>query len=85
MYPAAASNAPVYVRADFLRVGPLKRMDKALLAYSLHCSESRSSNDALKELKDMLVEVTDPVARLAITTEMAELQQVCFYILWHDV
>ncbi len=65
-----------YADADFLRVGPLKRMDKALLAYSLHCSESRSSNDATKELKDMLMEATDPVERQAINTEIAELQQV---------
>ena len=74
-------NGQVCAYADFLRVGPLKRMDKALLPYSLHCSESSSSNDALKELKDMLLETTDPVEQLAIKTEMTELQQVrspCF-------
>ena len=51
-------------------------MDKALLAYSLHCSESRSSNDAMKELKDMLSEATDAIEQQAIKNEMAELQQV---------
>ena len=61
--------------ADFLRIGPVKRMDKALLAYSLHCSGSRSS-EAMKELNDMLSASTDAVEQLAIQKEIGELQQV---------
>ena len=62
--------------AEFLRIGSVKRMDKALLAYSLHCSESRSSNDALKELNDMLSGCTDAVEQSIIQKEIEDLQKV---------
>lgn len=62
--------------AEFLRIGSVKRMDKALLAYSLHCSESRSSHDALKELNDMLSGCSDAVERSTIQKEIEDLQKV---------
>jgi hypothetical protein len=46
-------EAPIPVQ--FLRVGPLRRIDKRLLPYSLHASSS-SSSTALSELQDMLKE-----------------------------
>ncbi|KAK9841693.1 hypothetical protein WJX74_010223 [Apatococcus lobatus] len=60
---------------EFLRIGSVKRMDKSLLAYSLHCSESRSSSDALKELQQMLSVCVDAAEQLAIQKEIGELQQ----------
>ena len=50
-------------------------MDKALLAYSLHCSGSRSS-EPMKELNDMLSSSTDALEQLVIQKEIGELQQV---------
>lgn len=77
--PRDAASFPA--DADFLRIGSVKRMDKALLAYSLHCSESRSSNDALKELNDMLSGCTDALERLTIEKEIEDLQKVSCYAL----
>lgn len=42
-------------RFQFLRVGPLRRIDKRLLPYSLHASSS-SSSTTLSEIQDMLKE-----------------------------
>ena len=44
---------------DFLRIGSVKRMDKAVLPYSLHCCES-SKSSAIGELKDMLKAAASP-------------------------
>jgi hypothetical protein len=42
---------------EFLRIGSLKRMDKAVLPFSLHCCES-SKSTAVDELKEMLKAVS---------------------------
>ena len=47
-----------YVRTDFLRIGSVKRMDRAVLPFSLHCESSKSS--AVGELKEMLKTAASP-------------------------
>ena len=49
----AMPSHPCRACADFLRVGSLRRMDKAVLPFSLHCCDS-SKATAVDELKEML-------------------------------
>jgi hypothetical protein len=60
--------------SDFLRVGPLRRIDRKLLPYSLHASESKSHASAAAELKDMLREgegKMSPTEEAALRAELA--------------
>ena len=55
---------------DFLRVGPLRRVSRRLLAQSLHASESRSAASAAAELREMLREGGSPAELAAIQAEL---------------
>jgi hypothetical protein len=60
--------------SEFLRVGPLKRIDRKLLPYSLHASESKTHANATSELKDMLREgegKISPTEEAALRAELA--------------
>jgi AAA domain/Protein of unknown function (DUF2439) len=60
--------------SDFLRVGPLRRIDRKLLSYSLHASESKTHANAAAELKDMLREgegKISPTEEAALRAELA--------------
>lgn len=65
--------------SDFLRVGSLRRIDRALLGYSLHCSEAKGQQDAAEELKQMLAAASNPAEAALIQKELAEAQQVRLY------
>jgi len=39
---------------EFLRIGPLRKIDRRLLGQSLHCSESKTTATAASELKEMI-------------------------------
>ena len=59
---------------DFLRVGPLRRIDRKLLSHSLHASESKTHANAAAELKDMLHEgqgKMSPTEEAALRAELA--------------
>ncbi len=47
------------MRTDFLRIGSVKRMDRAVLPFSLHCESSKSSS-VVGELKEMLKTAASP-------------------------
>jgi len=60
--------------SDFLRVGPLRRIDRKLLSHSLHASESKTHANAAAELKDMLREgegKMSPTEEAALREELA--------------
>ncbi|KAG7669212.1 hypothetical protein Ndes2526B_g05511 [Nannochloris sp. 'desiccata'] len=60
--------------SDFLRVGPLRRIDRKLLSHSLHASESKTHANAAAELKDMLREgqgKISPIEEAALRAELA--------------
>ena len=60
--------------ADLLRVGPLRRLDKRLLPFSLHCSNvTKGPSEAVAELQAMLQESPSSEDAAAI---QAELEQV---------
>lgn len=54
-----------------MRVGPLRRVSRRLLAQSLHASESRASAGAAAELREMLKEAGSPAEAAAIRAELA--------------
>lgn len=58
--------------SDLLRVGALRRIDRRLLPYSLHCVEAKGGKDAAKELTAMLAESTDPAEQSLIRQELEE-------------
>ena len=60
---------------DFLRVGPLRRLSRRLLAHSLHASESRATASAASELKEMLKEASGPAELTAIRAELAAVER----------
>ncbi|KAK9809918.1 hypothetical protein WJX72_001732 [[Myrmecia] bisecta] len=60
---------------DFLRIGPLRRIDKQLLGQSLHCSAAKSRTDAVSELKEMLQASTCAAEAACIQAELTAAQQ----------
>lgn len=54
-----------------MRVGPLRRVSRRLLAQSLHASESRATATAAAELREMLKEASTPGERRVIEAELA--------------
>ena len=60
---------------DFLRVGPLRRISRRLLAQSLHASESRATASAAAELREMLKEAGGPAELAAIRAELAAVER----------
>lgn len=61
---------------EFLRVGPLRRLDRRLLPHSLHASESKNAPSAAAELNDMLREgqaagTLTPGEEAALRSELA--------------
>ena len=64
------------MRADLVRVGPVRRMDRALLPFSLH-STARGRSEAAAELEDMLRGATSPAEAAIIRTELA---QACTFL-----
>ena len=57
--------------ADMIRVGPLRRIDRALLGHSLH-STARNKSGAAYELEEMLRQATSPAERSALQAELAQ-------------
>lgn len=56
---------------DLLRVGPLRRIDRSLLAYSLHSTAGKRS-EAAQELEAMLKEATSVSEQKILQDEFAE-------------
>ena len=56
---------------DLLRVGPLRRIDRSLLAYSLHSTAGKRS-EAAQELEAMLKEATSVSEQKVLKDELAE-------------
>jgi hypothetical protein len=59
-----------------LRVGPLKRIDRSLLPYSLHSSAAKCS-EAAKELEDMLKAASSVSEAACINEELARVSHTC--------
>ena len=53
-----------------IRVGPLRRIDRALLGYALH-SNARNKSEAAHELGEMLKQSTSPSEMAVLQTELA--------------
>ena len=53
-----------------IRVGPLRRMDRALLGHSLH-STARNKSEAAHELEDMLRQATSISETAVLKAELA--------------
>lgn len=53
-----------------MRVGPLRRIDKALLRQSLHCSDAKGQAGAAAELREMLREACDPREAAVLRAEL---------------
>ena len=60
--------------SDFLRVGPLRRVASALLARSLHASES-SRSTAASELRAMLAAAGSPAEAAALRGELEDVEK----------
>ncbi|BDA40874.1 Protein ZGRF1 [Coccomyxa sp. Obi] len=60
-------------QTDLLRVGPLRRIDRSLLAYSLHSTAGKRS-EAAQELEAMLKEATSVSEQKILRDELAEVR-----------
>ena len=60
---------------DFLRVGPLRRIDRRLLSQSLHASDSSKTSNAVSEVKEMIKEARHPHELAALKEELKRLSQ----------
>ena len=57
-----------------IRVGPLRRIDRALLGHALH-SNTRNRSEAAHELGEMLKQSTSPSEMAVLQTELARVRQ----------
>lgn len=55
---------------DFIRVGPLRRIDRHVLSHALHATDGKSKGDAAEELRQMLQDCGDPAERRLIQAEL---------------
>ena len=71
-----------------IRVGPLRRIDRALLGHALH-SNARSKSEAAHELGEMLRQSTSPSEMAVLQTELARVglpvmqEHACMTWAWH--
>lgn len=55
-----------------IRVGPLRRIDRALLGHSLHSSGRAKSSEAARELTEMLRQCNTPSEEAILKAELAQ-------------
>ena len=60
-----------HARADFIRIGPVRRMDRALLPFSLH-STARGRSETAAELEEMLKAAGSLAEAAVIRVELAQ-------------
>ncbi|KAK9800288.1 hypothetical protein WJX73_004434 [Symbiochloris irregularis] len=61
---------------DLLRVGPLRRIDRRLLAHSLHATQvTKGPSEAVSELQAMLQEAISPSDTASIQAELDKMKQ----------
>ena len=66
--------------ADMIRVGPLRRIDRALLGHSLHSSGRAKSSEAVHELTEMLRQCTSPSEEAILKAELAQARVLALLI-----